>query len=91
MNETEVLEQLIKVVNLIKRTDEALIVREADIKRDLGLDEVGRIELLMMSERFFGVDFSDGEIDYLSNVGDMIDSIIDKKRMEGDLSRFSIR
>ncbi len=91
MNETEVRNELVKVINLIKKTDEALITREADIKKDLALDEVGRIELLMMSERYFSVDFTDGEIDFLTNIGDLIDSIIDKKKMEGDFSRYSLR
>ncbi len=91
MNEKEVLKQIAEIVNLIKKTDETLITREADIKKTLAFDEVARLELLMMAERFFSVQFSDGEMDYLVNIGDMVDTIIDKKRMEGDISSYSLR
>lgn len=80
-NREEIREGLKKVVQLVKKVEDDRIVPAADLKQDLTLDEVGRIEVLMMAERYFDVEFSESEIDYLSRFGDIANTIYEKQGM----------
>lgn len=80
MTDEERYSGLVKLVQLVKPVEEEKINERADLKADLGFDEVDRLELLMMAERYFDVAFSDGEIDFLSGFGDILDAIAEYQK-----------
>jgi acyl carrier protein len=79
---TEILDGLKQVINLVKKTDPDKIQENTDLMADLGFDEVARLEVLMMTERYFAVQFSDREMDELVRLKDIIASVDAQKSVE---------
>jgi acyl carrier protein len=79
---TEILDGLKQVINLVKKTDHDKIQENTDLMADLGFDEVARLEVLMMTERYFAVQFSDREMDELVRLKDIIASVDAQKSVE---------
>ncbi|KAL8046050.1 hypothetical protein ABFX02_08G154300 [Erythranthe guttata] len=61
----QVMDRVIKLVKKIDKIDAAKVTEKADFQKDLSLDSLDRVELVMAFEEEFSVEISDAEADKL--------------------------
>ena len=73
ITEPEALEIMQDLLSTISGVDPAKVVMEADFIRDLNVDSLGMMEMLLEAEEKFGTEFDIAEAPDLRTVGDLID------------------
>ncbi|GJQ15542.1 hypothetical protein GpartN1_g7638.t1 [Galdieria partita] len=72
MDPEEVTERVLEVVKLFEKVDPIKVHREADFEKDLGLDSLDTVELLIALEDEFEVEIPDEHAEKMSNCLDVI-------------------
>lgn len=72
MDPEEVTERVLEVVKLFEKVDPSKVHREADFEKDLGLDSLDTVELLIALEDEFEVEIPDDHAEQMSNCLDVI-------------------
>ena len=73
VTEPEALEIMQDLLSTISGVDPSKVVMEADFMRDLNVDSLGMMEMLLEAEERFGTEFDIAEAPDLRTVGDLID------------------
>ena len=73
ITEPEALQILQNLLATISGVDPEKVVKEADFMRDLDVDSLGMMEMLLEAEDNFGIEFDIAEAPNLRTVGDLID------------------
>ena len=73
VTEPEALEIMQDLLSTISGVDPSKVVMEADFIRDLNVDSLGMMEMLLEAEEKFGTEFDIAEAPDLRTVGDLID------------------
>ncbi|KAK6917876.1 Phosphopantetheine binding ACP domain [Dillenia turbinata] len=84
-NHDQVLEQVIKLVKEFDTIDASKVTEKADFQKDLNLDSLDRVELVMAIEQQFSIEIPDEKADKLTCCADVANYIIseaDKKDAE---------
>ena len=61
------------------KIDKNRISLNSDLVRDLGADSLDVVEIVMMLEKEFGIEFTDNELNNLKKVGDLV-TVIEKRK-----------
>lgn len=61
------------------KIDKSRISLNSDLVRDLGADSLDVVEIVMMLEKEFGIEFTDNELNNLKKVGDLV-TVIEKRK-----------
>lgn len=72
MDPEQVTERVLEVVKLFEKVDPSKVHREADFEKDLGLDSLDTVELLIALEDEFEVEIPDEHAEQMSNCLDVI-------------------
>ena len=78
LSRTEILEKLSSVMEMTLSDtdiDVSLLSEQSELVKDIGLDSVGILYLVVAIEEFFGVRFDDVSFADFKTVGDVIDYI----------------
>ena len=81
MQEQEIFESLKKMISDQFGVDEELIKKESSFMEDLAADSLDIVEFIMNIEEKFGVKISDDDIETFNNVGDVVQYILDNKKI----------
>ena len=73
VTEPEALQIMQDLLSTISGVDPEKVVMEADFIRDLNVDSLGMMEMLLEAEEKFGTEFDIAEAPDLRTVGDLID------------------
>ena len=73
LTEAEALQIMQDLLSTIAGVDPEKVVKEADFIRDLNVDSLGMMEMLLEAEEKFGTEFDIAEAPDLRTVGDLID------------------
>lgn len=81
MQEQEIFESLKKMISDQFGVDEDLIKKESSFMEDLAADSLDIVEFIMNIEEKFGVKISDDDIETFNNVEDVVQYILENKKM----------
>lgn len=81
MQEQEIFESLKKMISDQFGVDEELIKKESSFMEDLAADSLDIVEFIMNIEEKFGVKISDDDIETFNNVEDVVQYILENKKM----------
>ena len=73
LTEAEALQIMKDLLSTIAGVEPEKVVKEADFIKDLNVDSLGMMEMLLEAEEKFGTEFDIAEAPDLSTVGDLID------------------
>ena len=73
LTESEALQIMQELLTTIAGIEPEKVVREADFIKDLQVDSLGMMEMLLEAEEKFGTEFDIAEAPDLRTVGDLID------------------
>ncbi|KAK4434772.1 Acyl carrier protein 3, mitochondrial [Sesamum alatum] len=76
VNQDQVLDRVIKLVKKFDKIDAAKVTEKADFQKDLSLDSLDRVELVMAFEEEFSVEIPDAEADKLKCCADVAKYIL---------------
>ncbi|KAK6154589.1 hypothetical protein DH2020_008837 [Rehmannia glutinosa] len=76
VNEDYVMDRVIKLVKKFDKIDAAKVTEKADFQKDLSLDSLDRVELVMAFEEEFSVEIPDAEADKLKCCADVAKYVI---------------
>uniref|UniRef100_A0A7R9V3N0 Acyl carrier protein n=1 Tax=Chlamydomonas euryale TaxID=1486919 RepID=A0A7R9V3N0_9CHLO len=76
LEKDKVIERVIYVAKHFDKVDPAKVTPEANFEKDLGLDSLDVVELVMALEEEFGVEIPDAEADKITSVGDAVNYVI---------------
>ncbi|KAK6133198.1 hypothetical protein DH2020_033034 [Rehmannia glutinosa] len=76
INEDQVLDRVIGLVKKFDKIDAAKVTEKADFQKDLSLDSLDRVELVMAFEEEFSVEIPDAEADKLKCCADVAKFVI---------------
>ncbi|KAI3466492.1 hypothetical protein Pfo_023155 [Paulownia fortunei] len=71
INQDQVLDRVIRLVKKFDKIDAAKVTEKADFQKDLSLDSLDRVELVMAFEEEFSVEIPDAEADKLKCCADV--------------------
>lgn len=69
----QVTERVVNVVKNFQKVDPSQVSPEANFNKDLGLDSLDSVEVMMAIEEEFGVEIPDAEADKIETCGQAID------------------
>ncbi|CAA2962903.1 acyl carrier 3, mitochondrial [Olea europaea subsp. europaea] len=72
----QVMDRVIKLVQKFDKIDAAKVTEKADFQKDLSLDSLDRVELVMAFEEEFSVEIPDAEADKLKCCADVAKYVI---------------
>lgn len=75
LDKDQVTERVLHVTKHFEKIDAAKVTPSASFEKDLGLDSLDVVELVMALEEEFGLEIPDAEADKISSVGDAINYI----------------
>ncbi|KAG1677079.1 hypothetical protein FOA52_001249 [Chlamydomonas sp. UWO 241] len=76
LEKDKVVERVIYVAKHFDKVDAAKVTPTASFEKDLGLDSLDVVELVMALEEEFGVEIPDAEADKIASVGDAVNYVI---------------
>ncbi|KAK4386761.1 Acyl carrier protein 3, mitochondrial [Sesamum angolense] len=76
VNQDQVLDRVIRLVKKFDKIDPAKVTEKADFQKDLSLDSLDRVELVMAFEEEFSVEIPDAEADKLKCCADVAKYIL---------------
>ncbi|GAX74254.1 hypothetical protein CEUSTIGMA_g1703.t1 [Chlamydomonas eustigma] len=71
-----VVERVIYVAKHFEKVDPAKVTPDAHFEKDLGLDSLDVVELVMALEEEFGVEIPDAEADKISSINEAVNYVI---------------
>jgi len=75
MNESEIFEQLKRLIVELLEVDESKVVREASLADDFAADSLDIIELITAVEDAFKIEIPDDDVEKMRTVQDAVDYI----------------
>ncbi|KAJ7299164.1 hypothetical protein O6H91_06G061500 [Diphasiastrum complanatum] len=75
LNKTEVTDRVLNVVKNFHKVDPSKVSPSSNFQKDLGLDSLDTVEVVMAFEEEFGVEIPDSEADKIVTCADAIDFI----------------
>ncbi|KAL6765030.1 acyl carrier protein 1 [Haematococcus lacustris] len=72
LDEAKVTERVVYVAKHFEKVDPAKVTPAAHFEKDLGLDSLDTVELVMALEEEFGVEIPDAEADKIASVKDAV-------------------
>ncbi|GER37525.1 acyl carrier protein [Striga asiatica] len=76
INQERVMSRVIELVKKFDKIDATKVTERADFQKDLSLDSLDRVELVMAFEEEFSVEISDAEADKLKCCADVAKYVI---------------
>ncbi|KAG8365335.1 hypothetical protein BUALT_Bualt18G0094000 [Buddleja alternifolia] len=76
VNQDQVMDRIVKLVKKFTKIDAAKVTETADFQKDLSLDSLDRVELVMAFEEEFSVEIPDAEADKLKCCADVAKYVI---------------
>ncbi|PIN12275.1 hypothetical protein CDL12_15112 [Handroanthus impetiginosus] len=76
VDQDQVMDRVIKLVKKYDKIDAAKVTEKADFQKDLSLDSLDRVELVMAFEEEFSVEIPDAEADKLKCCADVAKYVI---------------
>eukprot|EP00798_Chlamydomonas_sp_ICE-L_P025735 gene25735-11395_t len=76
LDKDKVIERVVYVAKHFEKVDPAKVTPAATFERDLGLDSLDVVELLMALEEEFGVEIPDAEADKIASVSDAVNYLM---------------
>ncbi|KAL3614927.1 hypothetical protein CASFOL_040588 [Castilleja foliolosa] len=76
INQDNVMDRVISLVKKFDKIDAAMVTEKADFQKDLSLDSLDRVELVMAFEEEFSVEIPDAEADKLKCCADVAKYVV---------------
>lgn len=78
VNQDQVMDRVIRLVKKFDNIDSDKVTEKADFQKDLSLDSLDRVELVMAFEEEFSVEIPDAEADKLKSCADVAKYVISR-------------
>lgn len=78
VNQDQVMDRVIRLVKKFGNIDSDKVTEKADFQKDLSLDSLDRVELVMAFEEEFSVEIPDAEADKLKSCADVAKYVISR-------------
>ncbi|KAL6146959.1 hypothetical protein ACLB2K_057635 [Fragaria x ananassa] len=75
LDKSEVTDRIITVVKNFQKVDPSKVTPDAHFQKDLGLDSLDAVEIVMALEEEFGFEIPDNEADKINSIGLAVDFI----------------
>ncbi|KAI3968260.1 hypothetical protein MKX01_018563 [Papaver californicum] len=75
LDKQEVADRIVGVVKKFQKCDPSKVTPEANFQKDLGLDSLDTVEIVMALEEEFGFEIPDNEADKISSINVAVDFI----------------
>ncbi|KAL6142996.1 hypothetical protein ACLB2K_061271 [Fragaria x ananassa] len=75
LDKSEVTDRVITVVKNFQKVDPSKVTPDAHFQKDLGLDSLDAVEIVMALEEEFGFEIPDNEADKINSIGLAVDFI----------------
>ncbi|KAK9919222.1 hypothetical protein M0R45_027832 [Rubus argutus] len=75
LDKSEVTDRIINVVKNFQKVDPSKVSPDAHFQKDLGLDSLDAVEIVMALEEEFGFEIPDNEADKINSIGLAVDFI----------------
>ncbi|XP_050384291.1 acyl carrier protein 2, mitochondrial [Argentina anserina] len=75
LDKSEVTDRIITVVKNFQKVDPSKVTPDAHFQKDLGLDSLDSVEVVMALEEEFGFEIPDNEADKINSIGLAVDFI----------------
>ncbi|KAH6764510.1 mitochondrial acyl carrier protein 3 [Perilla frutescens var. hirtella] len=78
INQEQIVDRVIRLVKKFDKIDSDKVTEKADFQKDLSLDSLDRVELVMAFEEEFSVEIPDAEADKLKSCADVAKYVISR-------------
>ncbi|KNA09581.1 hypothetical protein SOVF_151930 [Spinacia oleracea] len=83
-SDNQIMDRVIGLVKKFKQTDSAKVTATTNFQKDLSLDSLERVELVMAFEQEFSIDIPEEEADKLTCCADVAKYILDESKQSAD-------